>query len=364
MLSLKIGMMGAWNLDAGSSVHAELIGREWVRKGHDLRLYSYLHSDFHGTTFVGEDESYVTRCFRVSGYLDPRPILNSDHDIFVVQNLGMLPRDGLRKIFHCIRKKARTVNIIHEAELPSDPSFYQFQWESIVCFDQRYRKFLREAFPEEKIHVIPFPCHPIAKGNKAEARLKLALPLNCKILLVFGQHVEKDLELLQSISTLGIRYPILLLVVSIHAPNRIVASNIQVDIRNEAPNIGRLYDYLHASDALILNRQVETKAVVSSTAHQCLGSGCPIMALDSPFFKNFHKEILKYRTADEFEACLIEVMESGNMVMKTIQAAEEYARKNTAEKIAERYIELFQKLLTQSLTTHGFERHEMETSTV
>ena len=133
--------------------------------------------------------------------------------------------------------------------------------------------------PEEKIHVIPFPCHPVTKGNKAEARLKLALPLNWKILLIFGQHVEKDLELLQSISTLGIRYPILLLVVSIHAPNRMVASNIQVDIRNEAPNIGRLYDYLHASDALILNRQVETKAVVSSTAHQCLGSGCPIICL-------------------------------------------------------------------------------------
>jgi len=69
--------------------------------------------------------------------------------------------------------------------------------------------------------------------------------------------------------------------------------------------------------------------------------------VDSPFFKNFHKEILKYRTADEFEACLIQVMESGNKLMKTIQAAEEYVRKNTAEKIAERYIELFQKLLAQ-----------------
>ena len=89
------------------------------------------------------------------------------------------------------------MNIIHEAELSSDPSFYQFQWESIVCFDQRYRKFLREAFPEEKIHIIPFPCHPVTKGNKTEARLKLALPLNMKILLIFGQHVEKDLELLR-----------------------------------------------------------------------------------------------------------------------------------------------------------------------
>jgi hypothetical protein len=69
--------------------------------------------------------------------------------------------------------------------------------------------------------------------------------------------------------------------------------------------------------------------------------------LDSPFFENFHKEILKYRTADEFKACLNEVMESGNMLTKTIQAAEEYVRKNTAEKIAERYIELFQKLLAK-----------------
>jgi hypothetical protein len=40
-------------------------------------------------------------------------------------------------------------------------------------------------------------------------------------------------------------------------------------------------------------------------------------------------------------------MESGNMLTKTIQAAEEYVRKNTAEKIAERYIELFQKLLAK-----------------
>ena len=115
-------------------------------------------------------ESYVTRCFRVGGYLDPRSILNSDHDIFVVQNLGMLPRDDRGRFFHRIRKNARTVNIIHEAKLPSDPSFYQFQWESIVCFDQRYRKFLREAFPEEKIHVIPFPCHPVARGTPIKRR--------------------------------------------------------------------------------------------------------------------------------------------------------------------------------------------------
>jgi hypothetical protein len=37
-------------------------------------------------------------------------------------------------------------------------------------------------------------------------------------------------------------------------------------------------------------------------------------------------------------------MESGNMLTKTIQTAEEYVRKNTAEKIAEIYIKLFQKL--------------------
>jgi hypothetical protein len=108
---MKIGMMCAWNSDSGASVHAELIGRSWVELGHEVRIFSFYKHDFHGTQIVGEDEDYVVRCFTTSKAsppkLDPVPILTADYDVFVVQDLGMLPKDALGKIFGYVRKKPR-----------------------------------------------------------------------------------------------------------------------------------------------------------------------------------------------------------------------------------------------------------------
>jgi len=341
---MKIGMMSAWNLDAGPSIHAELVGREWIKMGHTLLVFSFVTSDFHGTHFVGSDEHYVYRCFGTSGDLDPRPILKSDFNCFVVQDLCMLPKDELGKIFHHIRKKARTVNIIHDVELSKNPSFYQFDWDAIVCFDERYRGFLREVFPKEIIHVIPYPCHPIVRTGKKEARCKLGLPEGKKILLVFGQHIKEDLEMLPAISELGRQYPILLLVVSMHVSGNIEAENISVEVRREAPPIEKLYKYLHASDALILNRKAEKKAVISSTAHLCLGSGCPIVALDSHFFDSFKNEVLKYMGKDEFKEHIEAILQDSTELKTLKLASEDYVLKNSPEKIAERYIKLSQSL--------------------
>jgi len=342
-VTMNIGMMSAWNLDSGCSIHAELVGREWIRMGHNLLIYSFFNSDFHGTTFIGKDESYVFRCFGTQKELDPRPILRSNFEIFVTQDLCMLPKDDLGKIFHHIKDKAKTVNVIHDAALSANPSFYQFAWDAIVCFDERYRSFLREVFPEELIHIIPFPCRPIVKGNRTEARQKLGLPLDKKILLIFGQHVKDDLEMFKIVSDLGRHYPILLLIVSVNA-GKISVENIQMEVRNEAPEMARLYDYLHAADALLLHRRAEKKAVVSSTAHQCLGAGCPIIAFDSPFFEYFDDEVFKYRTAEEFEESLLQVLDGGEGVMKTLHAAEEYVKKNSAERVAKSFIELFERI--------------------
>ncbi|MEM2942203.1 MAG: hypothetical protein QXT81_02140 [Candidatus Bathyarchaeia archaeon] len=336
--------MSAWNLDAGPSIHAELVGREWVRMGHDLTVYSFHRSDFHGTTFVGEDEEYVVRCFGTQKGLDPRPILKSGFQFFVVQDLCMLPKDDLGKIFHHIRARSKTVNIIHDAELSDDPSFYQFEWDAVVCFDDRYRSFLSDVYPEPMIHVIPFPCRPVSRKDKVEARRSLGLPLDRRLLLVFGQHVKDDLKMLPAISRLGREYPITLLVVSRAGPNSIMAENIQVELRRESPTVERLYSYLHASDALLLHRETVKKAVVSSTAHQCLGAGCPIIAFDSPFFEYFDEEILKYRSAEEFEANLTEVLTDGEKVKRSLLAAEKYVKRNSASSIAERFIELFNRL--------------------
>ena len=117
-IEMKIAMMSAWNEDSGASTHAELIGREWEKIGHDLKVFSFFTHDFDGTPIVGKDEDYVIRCFTTSTYeypyLDPRPILEADFDNFVAQDLGMLPKDCLGKIFHHIQKKSCTLTVIHD----------------------------------------------------------------------------------------------------------------------------------------------------------------------------------------------------------------------------------------------------------
>ena len=56
--------------------------------------------------------------------------------------------------------------MIHERMLSSKPSFYQFEWDAIVCVDRRYVDFLKKAFPEGKIYVIPHPYNKWTVGDK------------------------------------------------------------------------------------------------------------------------------------------------------------------------------------------------------
>jgi len=118
---MKIAMMSAWNQTSGVSIHAELIGEEWVKAGHDLKVFSFLEDDFHGYSLIGVDQPYITRCFGTPGrsnYLDPIPFLKENYDFFVVQDLGMLPKDKLAKIFPHIQRKAKTILVVHASKLP------------------------------------------------------------------------------------------------------------------------------------------------------------------------------------------------------------------------------------------------------
>ncbi len=349
---MNIGMMSAWNSDSGVSVHAELIGREWVRMGHRLHVFSFSASDFHGTAIVGEDEDYVVRCFTTSNcanrYLDPRPILVADYEVFVVQDLGMLPKDELAKIFHHIRRKASTITVIHDSGPSPDASFYQFDWDRIVCFDHRYEAFLRRYHPVDRICTIPFPCHPLRRGNRHEARAKLGLPQQKKIVLIFGQRVKEHLPLLPVIKEVSSRIPLLLLVVSQKdLDEQREIQGIELEARKESPSIESLYDYLHASDVLILHRNPCDGVVVSSAAFQCLGSGCPILARGSTFFETLGDVVITYFDLLEFKESLLDVLHGGERYRAFQRALERFIMRNSAEAVAGQYIELFQALTEQ-----------------
>jgi len=348
---MKIGMMSAWNTDSGVSIHAELIGREWLNMGHQLKIFSFIKDDFHGTAIVNEDEDFVFRCFTTSkstsAYLNAIPFLSEDYEIFVVQDLGMLPQDELAKIFPLIKHKALTINVIHHNKLPEEARFYQFNWDAIVCFDQRYYNFLSKVFPSTLLHIIPYPCYPPTIGNKFEARKQLNLPLDKKILLLFGQRGIRDhLELFPIIEEVNKKYPLLLLVVSKRELDTIkqYKGKFPIIIREEAPNIDKLYNYLHASDLLLYHRHCPEGVVVSSTAFQCMGSGCPILALKSNYFYQMDGAVLTYTNLEEFKEKLFEIFKQGLHYQKWYKSLKQYLYENSAQSIATRYINLFNYL--------------------
>jgi glycosyltransferase involved in cell wall biosynthesis len=343
---MKIGMMSAWNETSGVSIHAELVGEQWIKAGHKLCVFSFLEEDFHGRCLVGEDQEYVTRCFGTpmrTNYLNPIPFLREDYEFFIVQDLGMLPMDKLAKIFPAISKRAKTVLVVHTNKLKDDPSFYQFDWDAIVCFDHRYKKFLKEVYPEDKIHIIPFPYHRWIEGAKEGARRKLGLSLDEKIIFVFGQKWRNMLDTVPALKELSKDYPIFLLILS--GAQRVYGfEGLNIEIRKEVLEHEQMYDYLHASDATILGKHSAEGVVLSSTAHLVMGSGCPIVARDSNFFELLDKEVLKYRDLEEFKQSLISVFEEDERYNETREDAKRYVEKNPAKKVAEKFTDLFEML--------------------
>jgi len=55
---MKIGMMCLWNAANGPSIHAELLGRAWVKLGHQLKVFSARKHPDARPTFQ-EDEDLV-----------------------------------------------------------------------------------------------------------------------------------------------------------------------------------------------------------------------------------------------------------------------------------------------------------------
>jgi len=313
--------------------------------GHNLRIFTFLKDDYHGEEITAEDEPFVTRCFGTStgtNFLDPRPLLTADYELFVAQDLGMLPKDKLGKIFPLIKKKAKTVHVVHDNAPSGDPSFYQHDWDAVVYFDPRQEDFLKRIYGE-RAHYIPSPCFPRRRGDKAAARRKLGLPLGKKIVAVFcrrsyqlylPQLPDPDLE------------DVLFLVL---ANRDLEADYPQVEVRRDEFFSHSLFDeYLFAADALILHKMSTAPqeiGILSSTTYQCLGTGCPILAPRlSDFVWPFEREVLKYGDRRELKALLLDVFAEGERYQESQTAAEEFVEKNSALNIARRFIELFRSL--------------------
>ncbi|MEF9425713.1 MAG: glycosyltransferase [Candidatus Mariimomonas ferrooxydans] len=346
---MRIAMMSAWNTDSGVAVHAQPIGRAWIKMGHKLTVFSFIWNDSHGAGFTGKDEDYVIRCFGTqehTNFLDPRPLLTKEFDIFIVQDLRMLPVEKLAKIFHVIKQRAKTIHIVHENKLPEEAWFYLFDWDKVIYFDQR-QDFLKKVYPNAQF--IPFPCAGIRKVDKIEARKRLGLPLDKKIIYSFCQRGYdaylrdlpqkiKDKAVLLHVISKGYQ-----MLEERSCPEWMIIR------KEDTLSRERFDDYLFASDVAIFHKfqkKSRLHAVVSSTVFQALGCGCPVFVPgQSDFFHPFKDEVIRYGDIEELNKKLLELLEDEEKYQGVVKQAEEFVLKNSPERIAERYIGLFTEVL-------------------
>lgn len=354
---MKIAMMTRWNVPSGQSSHAEPIGRAWLKMGHKLKVFAPAGMDL--SLIYQKDEPFVRRCYmqdiwgerdRSDYFFGLRPFLEADYEIFLVEMAAIMPMPELLSIFPQIKRKAKTIHVVHETGLPQDPNWYKFDWDAIVCFDERYKEFLGKAFPQEKIAIIPFPCHPPAHGTKKAARKLLGLPLDKKIVFAYGaDSVYFHADLLPVMEKLSQEYPVLFLLLTHHTQTTVPELKSKPRyfmLRDEMPTDDRLYTYLHASDAYIYYGRVSIDGVgVSSCVTTCLGAGRPVLV---PGYCNFFdpsgKEVIKYGDFDDLEQKLRAIFEGTKSVRESLVAAERYAARYSAHEIASQFIELFERV--------------------
>jgi glycosyltransferase involved in cell wall biosynthesis len=354
---MKIAMMTRWNAPSGQSAHAEPIGHAWLRMGHELKVFAPAGLDM--PLLYREDEPFVYRCYiqdiwgqreRSDYFFDQRPFLDEDYEIFMVEMMYLMPMPELLEIFPNIKKKAKTVLVVHEVGLPQSPYWYKFDWDAIVCFDVRYKEFLVKAFPQEKITIIPFPCHPPEHGDGKQARIRLNLPLDKRIPFAYGFNITPThIDLFPVMERLSRDYHLLLLLITHHDLLKLGTTPEFVLLKHEMPTPKKLYSYLHACDAYIYylrSDDVKTSGIgVSSSVAACLGAGRPILV---PGYCNFFslsgKEVIKYSDFQSLEQRLQEVFQHKENIKESLAAAEQYAKRNSDEEIAAQFLKLFTEI--------------------
>lgn len=358
---MRIGIMTTWNVCCGIFAHAQLICREWVKMGHEVVVFAPVNERGKKSVPLDvEDESFVYRNWemyrygdRISDdneldlYFDPEPILREDFDVFVVEKPSSTPLGKLCKIFPKIRSKASTIAVLHEGRRIANRSFYKVIFDVYTLFDERYARLFNGLLPFDRTFIVPFPCHPVVEGDVMEARKRLGLPLDedLKIVLTYGIRFKYLYEILPVLKKLSKKYKLMFLMLSKHAESVDIGTKItkQYDFtvfRCEAPSIERLYTYLHASDAVLFHREPADGYIpVSSTVCLCLGALRPILCPDINFFETFEDEVIKYSNFKELEERLEDVFENRG-VDRVLRAAKRYVDENSAERVAQRLLEL------------------------
>ena len=349
---MRVAFLSCWNTACGVSLHAELIGRELLKHGYEVQVFAPLN-----VRPVAPDEPFVHRISEDmegklrEGFMDTSPLITEDYEVLIIERLEWFPLDKLIQVYEQIKRKAKVVYVVHERKLPKNKAFWKFDFDAVVCFDERYARRWRRIY-KEKVHVIPYPCHPIKLGDQRKAREDLNIPL--EKLVVFTYSWSPSLHIIPTIrpvEEVSRKYDLTYVVLGGRRYLWEYRNELRkdfIDVRFETPPLKRIYTYLHAANVFLAHksrREVKRgEIVVSSKIFATLGALTPIMTSDLPFVEMLEEEVIKYSDLDDLKDKMQTLFEESELAKHTIEAAMKYVSEHSSSQIAKRFIELFKKL--------------------
>ena len=347
---MRIGILSRWNATCGIGMHAELIGREFIKLGHTLRVFAPTINSanrwWHHRIVQG-DEGYVVRCYEEispssdGGGIDPRPFLDGDLDLLIVESYGSLPKEGVVPIVERLRRRGTfLVLVIHEGWKREvwyrDPSIF----DRVVVFDRRY---IEELIPEWKgrvsISIIPFPCGPICEGRRAFGDRGLRF-------ITFGRQPEEEYrDFIEALDSLKIDFEYR--VIRADHPLGFERPWLRQEVRPLRQE--EVYEELLKSDIHLLPKGYTGAVVVSSTLCQCVGTLVPIVTPATRHYELVPDDVIvRYHHRKELLDRLERLLSDELYRQRIRKAMEAFARENSARKVALQFLNLLKSRTSRS----------------
>jgi hypothetical protein len=346
--------MSSWNASCGVSTHAELIGDALLRKGFDLTVFAPRQYVDDSTNLTNtSDEHYVKRVYDFlrygdcyidlnvlqSAYLDLKCILDTDFDLLLIEKPTSVPLPKLKKILPKIKKKAKVIGVIHEGLTILNPIFEKIDWDELIIFDDRYRKFFPSSW-ESKIHTVPFPCYPLESSYEARKQVT-----DSEAIRILSYNNVHDLQLVlrgieraqREIGT--IEYKLLLGSIDVYEQAKKYQNKYPfLDLKVDRPSKSKLRNIQCESDVILFNSRRPNHIALSSSVHFCLSTLTPILCNNVRYFDMFSGEVIKYGDCDDLGEKLVNIARYG--ANEVLHKAEEFCKKYSSDKISEQILDI------------------------
>ncbi len=355
---MKIGILSRWNATCGVSLHAEMVGRELLRRGYEILVFApYLESAnrWWHHKLIRPDEDFVIRCYEEippeggEGKLDINKVLEHDFEFLIVESYEKIPYRGVEKLVKILKEKGiPAIAVIHEGAYEEIRYKDMNLFEKVCVFDERFvKEVLKDRVKEEKIEVIPYPCYPVREGKRKFAEDGLIRFFS------FGrQPKEEYCPYLETLRVLRKYIP------NVHY--KVIRAIEPLRFQEEwFSQEERILDYediikeLHNTDIHLLPKGNSKRVVVSSTLYQVLGSLTLTVVPDNRFFETLpHGEeapVIFYKDVEELINNLKEVIKNGELREKIRENARRFVEENDVKKITDRFEGLIKSILVKDV---------------